>query len=82
MFQNILKWTFKIVVDGVEKELNLHLDGDTPLQAIEQVAVQMIAHCSKVKEMLAAQQPQQAIVHDQEAPIEDHAISQDQKPAE
>ena len=60
MFQQILKWTFKIVVDGVEKELNLHLDNDTPLQAVEEVAMQMIAHCAKVKEMQAAQAAQTA----------------------
>jgi hypothetical protein len=56
MFSNILKWTFKIAVDGIEKEYNLHLDGDSPLQAIEQVGMQMIAHCAKVKEAQAAAQ--------------------------
>ena len=51
MFQNILKWSFKVILDGVEKELNLHLDSDTPIQAVEEVAMQMISHCAKIKEM-------------------------------
>jgi hypothetical protein len=55
VFQNILKWTFKVVVDGVEKELYLHLDGDTSIQAVEHVAMQMIVHCSKIKENQVAQ---------------------------
>lgn len=55
MFQNILKWTFKTVVNGVEKDLYLHLDNDTSLEAVEQAAMQIIAHCAKVKEMQAAQ---------------------------
>jgi hypothetical protein len=71
MFQNILKWTFKVVVDGVEKELHLHLDGDTPLQAVEQVAMQMIAHCSKVKEANASQAAAQPV-----APVEPPAASE------
>lgn len=56
MFQNILKWTFKVVVDGIEKELNIYLESDTSIQAVEYVAMQMIAHCSKLKEVQAAQQ--------------------------
>ena len=59
MFQNILKWTFKIVLGEVQKEISIHLDPDTPLQAVEQVAMQMIAHCTKVKEMQAAQAAEQ-----------------------
>lgn len=54
MFQNILKWTFKILVGETEKEISLHLDGDTPIEAVEQVALQMIAYCGKVKEANAA----------------------------
>jgi hypothetical protein len=54
MFQNILKWKFKIVLGDVEKEINVHLDPDTPLYAVEQVAMQMIAHCTKIKDAEAA----------------------------
>jgi hypothetical protein len=59
MFTNILKWTFKVAVGEVEKELNLHLDNDTPLEAVEQVAFQMIAHCAKIKDAAKAQQEAQ-----------------------
>ncbi len=55
MFSNVLRWTFKIVVGEVEKELQLNLEHDTPLEAVEQVALQMIAHCAKVKEQAKAQ---------------------------
>jgi hypothetical protein len=83
MFTNILKWTFKIVVDGIEKELNIHLDGDTPLQAIEQTAMQMIAHCSKIKDMQAAQvAAQQPVAVDPEQPVEVPSVGQEQTPAE
>lgn len=54
MFSNILKWTFKVAVGEIEKEYNIHLDGDSPIEGVEQVALQMISHCSKVKEANAA----------------------------
>ena len=54
MFENILKWTFKIVSGDVETQINIHLDPNTPLEAVEQVAMQMIAHCTKIKEAQAA----------------------------
>jgi len=75
VFQNILKWTFKIVVGEVEKELNLHLDADTPIEAVEQVAMQMIAHCAKVKERQAAQM-------EAESPKPTTDIAPEPKPAE
>lgn len=75
VFQNILKWTFKIVACGVEKELNLHLDADTPIEAVEQVAMQMIAHCAKVKQNLEEQKQAEA-----NAPVPD--IVPEPKPAE
>lgn len=65
MFQSILKWTLKYTVEGSEKEVVIHLDQDTPLQVVEQVAMQMIAHCSKIKEM-AGQQPVAPIAKEQE----------------
>lgn len=78
MFSNILKWTLKTVVDGVEKELNLHLDPDTPLISIEQAAVQMIAHCAKIKELHAAQET--PVAPDAIDPPS-HALNEDQTPA-
>ncbi len=54
MFTEALKWTFKIVIGEVKKEFNIHFDKDTPLQVIEQIAMQMIAHCAKIKEVQAA----------------------------
>ncbi len=74
MFQNLLKWTFKVVVGEVEKELNLHLDNDTPIEAVEQVAIQMIAHCSKVKEALAAQVVPVVAPVDQSVPTEEPKV--------
>ena len=77
MFSNILKWTFKIAFGEVEKELNLHLDADTPLEVVEQVAFQMIAHCGKVKDAAKAQQEAQKVaepvVSDKVEPIVDPA---------
>lgn len=67
MFSNILKWTFKTIKDGVEKEFDLHLANDTSTDEIEQIAVQMISHCAKVKELQAAQQQSQKAT---EAPTE------------
>jgi len=61
MFQNILKWTFKVILDGVEKELNLHLDSDTPIQIVEEVAMQMISHCAKIKEMQAPKREEKPV---------------------
>lgn len=56
MFKNILKWSFSVLVGEVEKEFHLHLDSDTPLEAIEEVARQMIVHCDKVREFVKQQQ--------------------------
>jgi len=74
MFSNILKWTFKIAIGEVEKELNLHLDADTPLEFVEQVAIQMITHCAKVKEAAKAQQEAQKPVEEPVAPIESDKV--------
>jgi len=65
MFTNILKWTFKIACGEIEKEFNLHLDADTPLEAIEQVAIQMLQHCGKVKEIVKQQQDAQRSLEEQ-----------------
>lgn len=59
MFQNVLKWTFKVIAGEKEKEIHILLDHDTPLEGVEQVAMQMIGHCSKVKEMQAARAAEQ-----------------------
>lgn len=53
MFKNVLVWNFETFTGDIRKELNIYLDHDTPLDAIEQVAVKMIAHCAKVKEASA-----------------------------
>lgn len=78
MFKNMLKWTFKVLIDGIEKELPIHLDADTSIQAIEQMAMQMIAHCSKVKEFQASQ-ASQAVAS---APASEEAPVADPAPAE
>ncbi len=75
MFANILKWTFKVAVKGIEKEYNIHLDADSPIEAVEQVAVQMIAHCAKVKEAEAQQKAAEEaakVAEPASAPIVEH----------
>jgi len=50
MFTNLLKWNYKTVSGEIKKEIDILLDPDTPIDAIEYVAMQMIAHCGKVRE--------------------------------
>ncbi len=71
MFANILQWSLKEIVDGVEHQLNIHLDGNTPLQAIEKIAMQMIAHCAKVKEAQAQQMAAQKVAEEANKPQEE-----------
>ena len=51
MFSNILKWAFKIG----EKELHLLLDSDTSLEAVKEVAYQIIKHCANIEDQQKAQ---------------------------
>ncbi len=64
MFRNILVWNFKSIEGEITKELDVHLDPNTPIDFIEQVAIQMIAHCAKVKE--AAKQQQEQVKADEQ----------------
>lgn len=65
MFTNILKWSFKVAIGEIEKEFHLHLDNDSPIEAIEQVAIQMLQHCGKVKEIVKQQQDAQRSLEEQ-----------------
>lgn len=55
MFSHILKWAFKVG----EKELHLLLEGDTPLDAVKEVAYQMIKHCANVEDQQKAAQAEE-----------------------
>lgn len=56
MFQNLLKWSFRVLVGEVEKEFHLHLDHDAPLDAVEQVGMQILKHCGNVRDQIKAQE--------------------------
>lgn len=66
MFQNVLKWSFKVLVGEVEKDFHLHLDHDSPIDAVEQVGMQILKHCGNIRDQVKAKEEQEKLEKEKE----------------
>jgi hypothetical protein len=78
MLSNILKWAFKVG----EKEAHLFLDNDTSLEAVKDIAYQIIKHCGTIEDQQKSfKMQQEAEAKAKEAVVQKvEPIAQDNQP--